>query len=392
MKSWYDEVINLLDENKAIDILQKSIQLNTTNPPGSEKALAQYLANVLNSFGLISHVDDLGNERGNVVGCIPGCNGKKGLLLNGHLDVVPQGAQAWTYDPFSGAIDAGKLYGRGASDMKSGLAALVVAAGLVAQAGVPLQGDLLVTGTAGEEADSLGAKDLLTRGYLQNIGAAIIGEPSLLKVFTATKGALWLEFGTEGKTAHGSMPECGANAVLMMNAIINKLVSYSFQYFPHPLLGEPSMNIATIQGGVKTNVVPDSCKLTVDIRTVPGQDHTQIINDFHKMLGELEQTLPGFKGSLSVLNNRAPVETNPETEIIQMAIQEAKTALGIDLQPCGVKYYTDASVFVPTLDIPVLILGPGDEKMAHQPDEYVEIKDYIAAIKLYVAVILRYLM
>ncbi|WP_425806529.1 M20 family metallopeptidase [Desulfitobacterium sp. Sab5] len=392
MKSWYDEVIKLLDEDKAVDILKHSLQMDTTNPPGSEKVLAQYLADVLNSFGLKSHIDDLGNERGNVVGCIPGSGEKKGLLLNGHLDVVPPGAQAWTYGPFSGVIDAGKLYGRGASDMKSGLAALVVAAGLIAQAGVPLKGDLLITGTAGEEADSLGAKDLLTRGYLQNIGAAIIGEPSLLKLFAATKGALWLEFTTVGKTAHGSMPECGANAVLMMNAIINKLVHYSFQYSPHPLLGEPSMNIATIQGGVKTNVVPDSCKLTVDIRTVPGQDHSQIINDIQKILDELEQTNPDFKASFTVLNNRAPVETNPEAEIIQMSIQEAKTTLGIELKPCGVKYYTDASVFVPALDIPVLILGPGDETMAHQPNEYVEIKDYIAAIKLYVAVILRYLM
>lgn len=392
MKSWYDKVIELLDEDKAIEILKQSIRFNTTNPPGSEKALAKYLAKVLNDFGLKSYVDDLGDERGNVVGCISGSDEQKGLLLNGHLDVVPTGAQAWTYDPFAGMIEAGKLYGRGASDMKSGLAALVVAAGLIAQAAVPLKGDLLITGTAGEEADSLGAKDLLTQGYLQNIGAAIIAEPSLLKLFTATKGVIWLEFTTVGKTAHGSMPECGENAILMMNAIINKLIHYSFQYSPHPLLGEPSMNIGTIQGGVKTNVVPDSCTLTVDIRTIPGQDHTQIIHDMQEILTQLEQTLPGFKGSFSILNNRAPVETDPAAEIIQMGIEEAKTTLGLELQPCGVKYYTDASIFVPALGIPVLIMGPGDEKMAHQPNEYVQIDDYIAAIKFYVAVILRYLM
>ena len=392
MNSWYDKVIKLLDEDKAVEILRRSIQFNTVNPPGAEKAFAEYLADVLNCFGLKSHVDALEEDRGNIVGCLPGSGEKKGLLLNGHLDVVPPGAQAWKADPFSGVIEEGKLYGRGASDMKSGLAALVVAAGLIAQAGVPLKGNLLITGTAGEEADSLGAKALLTHGYLENIGAAIIAEPSLLKLFTASKGVLWLEFITAGKTAHGSMPECGKNAIQMMNAIINKLVDYPFQYSPHPLLEGPSLNIGTVSGGVKTNVVPDFCKMTVDIRTVPGQNHQQIINDMHGILAELEQTIPGFTGSLSVLTNRQPVETDPDAEIIRMSMEASKTVLGLELNPCGVKFYTDASVFVPALGLPVLVLGPGDEKMAHQPDEYVEIENYIAAIKLYVAVILRYLM
>lgn len=391
MNSRYLEVIGLLDEDRAIEIVQWMIRFDTTNPPGAEKALAEYLAKVLNGFGVKSHVDDLGEGRGNVIGCIPGKNEQPGLLLNGHLDVVPPGVQAWTHDPFSGVIDSGKLYGRGASDMKGGLAALVVAAGLIAQAGVPLKGDLLVTGTAGEEVDSLGAQDLLTKGYLRNIGAAIIAEPSLLKLFTATKGALWLEFTTVGKTAHGSMPECGENAILMMNAIINKLTCYAFDYQPHPLLGGPSMNIGTIQGGVKTNVVPDSCRITVDIRTVPGQDHTRILEEMLDILVELEQTIPGFKGSFSILNNRAPVETDPEAEIIQMGIREARESLGLELKPCGVNYYTDASIFMPALGIPVLILGPGNEKMAHQPDEYVEINHYFTAIRFYVALILSYL-
>jgi len=391
MKTVYMDVMSRLDQDKAIEILQTMLRFNTTNPPGAELALAEYLVSILKSYGINSHVDDLGDGRGNAIGCIEGSKERPDLLLNGHLDVVPPGEQAWTFEPFSGSIDSGKLYGRGASDMKGGLAALVVAAGLIAQAGVPLKGDLWITGTAGEEVDSLGAVDLLSKGYLKNVGAAIIGEPSLMKLFTVTKGALWFEFTTVGKTAHGSMPECGRNAILMMNRLINKLTEYEFSYKQHTLLGGPSMNIGTVRGGVKTNVVPDSCTITVDIRTVPGQDHAKIIEDMQKILAELEGTVTGFKGSLTILNNRMPVETSPDAELIQLGVKTAKETLGLELKPCGVNYYTDASIFSTALGIPVLIFGPGDEKMAHQPDEYIEIEKYIDAIKFYTALILRFL-
>lgn len=391
MKTVYTDIIQRLDQDKAIEILQKMICFNTANPPGAERFLAEYLTEILEGYGINSHVDDLGDGRGNVIGRIEGSKERPDFLLNGHLDVVPPGEQAWTYEPFSGIIDSGKLYGRGASDMKGGLAALVVAAGLIAQAGIPLKGDLLITGTAGEEVDSQGAVDLLNRGYLKNVGAAVIAEPSLLKLFSAMKGAVWLEFRTVGKTAHGSMPECGQNAILMMNALLNKLTEYKFKFERHALLGEPSMNIGTVQGGVKTNVVPDSCVITVDIRTVPGQDHDQIVRDMQEILNELEHTVVGFKGSLAILNNRLPVETAPDNELIQLGIKTAKETLDLELEPCGVNYYTDASVFATALRIPVLIFGPGDEKMAHRPDEYVELDKYFKAIKFYVAFILDYL-
>jgi len=353
-------------------------------------ALAEYLKKTMEELGISSHIDELDTNRANVIGCVKGSGDHRTLLLNGHLDVVPPGEIPWKHDPFGGEIDNGKIYGRGTSDMKSGLAALIMATGLIIQSGIKLKGDLLIAGTAGEETDSIGARQLLQKGYLKNVEAAVIAEPSNLKIFSATKGALWLQFITKGTTAHGSMPDQGNNAILQMNCLINELIQYDFGAVSHEFLGRPSMNIGTIQGGVKTNVVPDSCILTVDMRTVPGQDHDRIIADMHDLLTKLGQSTEGFHGELRITNDRPPVETDPACLLMRQGITAARKALGAELIPCGVNYYTDASIFMPELGIPVLWLGPGDEKTAHKPDEYVEIDKYIDAIKFYTALILEW--
>ncbi|MGI5920962.1 MAG: M20 family metallopeptidase [Syntrophomonadaceae bacterium] len=387
----FNDILKLLDKEEAVKFLQKILQYDTTNPPGNEKALAQYIADTLENFGIKSHLDMLADQRANVVGCLPGSGERKTLLFNGHLDVVPAGEQEWRHPPFGGQIDEGKIYGRGASDMKGGLAAMVMAAGLVARAGVSLKGDLLITATAGEETDSIGARDLVERGYLQNVDAALIGEPSNLKLFSASKGALWLEFKTVGKTAHGSMPDQGCNAILQMNDLVNELNQYVFTGPEHPMLGQSTINIATIHGGVKTNVVPDGCTLTVDIRTVPGESHDKIIADIEAIIARLAGKNQDFRASLTIMNNRPPVETDVTCAAMEHARQAAVQVLGKELLPGGVNFYTDGSVFAPLLGIPVVLFGPGDEKLAHQPDEYVEIDKYIDAIKFYVAFILNHL-
>jgi len=385
------DVITLLDKEDAVHFLQEMIKLNTTNPPGRELALAQFITAKLQEHGVDSFIDDLGDNRANVIGCIKSSRERKALFLNGHLDVVPPGEIPWQHEPFSAVIEDGKIFGRGASDMKGGLAALVIAVCLIAKAGVALKGDLLFAGTAGEEVNCLGARDLVAKGYLQDVGAAIIAEPSDLKIFSATKGALWLEFTAKGKTSHGSMPEYGNNAILQIHALINQLNKYRFKYEEHSLLGKPTLNIATINGGIKTNVVPDSCVLTVDIRTVPGQSNDELIEDMNGIIKELQKDFNGFDVELKVLNNNPPVETLRDSAFLQLGIKTAQEVFNWASQPLGVNYYTDASTFIPALGIPVIIFGPGDEKLAHQPDEYVEIAKYFSAIEYYIALILNYL-
>lgn len=155
------------------------------------------------------------------------------------------------------------------------------------RAGVKLNGKLQFVGTAGEEVDGYGAKKVVEKGQIDKATALVVSEPSENQLFTAHKGCLWLEIITYGKTAHGSIPDQGINAILTMNESINTLQTYQFDYTPHPLLGHPTMNIGTIEGGVKTNVVPDQCNLTLDIRTVPGQDNDRILQDIDNMMKEI---------------------------------------------------------------------------------------------------------
>jgi succinyl-diaminopimelate desuccinylase len=242
---------------------------------------------------------------------------KPALLFNGHLDTVPVGAEKWIHEPFEAKLSEGKVWGRGSADMKGGLAVLMVAVKALVDARMPLQGDLILTATAGEEVDSLGAIAVAGRPDLGPIQAVVIPEPSYNDVFIAEKGAFWLELTTQGKTAHGSMPEQGRNAIMMMVALLNELEKLSFPFKEHTLLGGFSKSINTISGGVKTNVVPDSCAVTVDMRTVPGQDHRAILKQIEDLIADLSRRIPDFKASAKVANDRAPVETSPNDPMVQ---------------------------------------------------------------------------
>jgi succinyl-diaminopimelate desuccinylase len=308
---------------------------------------------------------------------------KPALLYNGHLDTVPVGSEKWVHDPFEGVVSEGKIWGRGTADMKGGLVALMVAAKALAEARIPLQGDLIIAATAGEEADSLGATAVVARSDLGPVQAIVIPEPSYNDVYVAEKGAFWLEITTQGKTAHGSMPEMGRNAVMMMVALIGELSKMPFPYKEHPLLGGFSQSINTITGGVKTNVVPDQCVITVDMRTVPGQDHRAILKQVEDLIADLSRRTPDFKASVKVTNDRAPVETSPNEPAVQTFADIVAEVAGERPVPKGVRYYTDAVAFVPVLKAPMIICGPGDAKLAHQPNEHVEISKLVQAARIY---------
>jgi succinyl-diaminopimelate desuccinylase len=224
---------------------------------------------------------------------------------------------------------------------------------------------------------------LAARPDLGPVQAVVIPEPSYNDIFVAEKGAFWIEITTQGKTAHGSMPEMGRNAVMMMVTLINELGKMSFPYKEHPLLGGFSQSINTIAGGVKTNVVPDYCAVTVDMRTVPGQDHRAILRQVEDLIADLSRRLPDFKALVKVTNDRAPVETSPEEPAVQSFADVVAEVAGERPVPKGVRYYTDAVAFVPVLRAPMIICGPGDAKLAHQPNEYVEVSKLVQAAKIY---------
>lgn len=386
-----DEIAPFIDEDELVKFTAESLRVNTVNPPGSERPLAELFAGKMEELGLEVRLCPIGEKRANVVGVLRGKGKGPALLYNGHLDTVPPGDVRWEYGPFSGEIVGNKIYGRGAADMKSGLAAMIMAAGALKKSKVELEGNLIIAATAGEETDSIGAKELLKEKEMSKVGAILIGEPSGNELYIAEKGALWLRVKALGKTAHGSMPEMGINAILHMKQFMEELCGYKFEYQEHELLGCPTMNIGTIRGGIKTNVVPDSCEITIDIRTVPGMSHSAIIEDFKAIIEKLKENIPELNMTIEVENDRPPVGTDKDHEFVKLAIKVGEGVFKKALVPKGVNYYTDGAVFVPEMNLPFLILGPGEAGLAHQPNEYVEIDKLLKAAEFYAAFAVEYL-
>ncbi|MCL1985755.1 MAG: M20 family metallopeptidase [Betaproteobacteria bacterium] len=375
-----------------VDLLCAMLRFDTTNPPGNEKPLAEMLAAFMSEKGFAVELTDLGNNRANVTARLNGNGERKTLLFNGHLDVVPPGQMAWEHaSPFDPVVKDGKIYGRGSSDMKGGLAAMIVAATAVKATGRALKGDLIITCSADEESGSLGARDFRQKGGLENVGAIIVGESSSCGINIAEKGALWIEIYTVGKTAHGAFPEQGINAITAMNAVLTELTNYTFSYQPNKLLGHPSLNISTIQGGVKTNVVPDRCVLTLDIRTVPGMEHNGIVKDIQAICERVKTERPGLSIEVNPINDRPAVETVANDPFIVMAQEVIRDNFGREESVHGVSFYTDAAIFLPGTNIPAILYGPGEAAMAHQPNEYVPIAGLEEAARFYAAMIERYL-
>jgi len=378
-----ESLIQSIQEAEVVEVCQELVKIKSVNPPGDELPVAEYAASILKKAGLEVEKVKHGPTRASVLARLDSSRETAGLLFNAHLDTVPVGNEKWIRDPFSGEVVEKKIWGRGSADMKGGLAALLVAAKTIAEARLPLRGDLILAATAGEEVDSTGAIAIAAREDLGPVQAMLIPEPSGNDVFVAEKGALWLEITTSGKTAHGSMPELGRNAVMMMILLITELQKLDLPFKEHPLLGGSSRSVNTIAGGVKTNVVPDHCVVTVDIRTVPGQDHGDIVRRVEDLVAGLRGRIPGFNASVRVTNDRVPVETPPGEPVVRKFLDIVAEVTGKRTAPKGVRYYTDAAAFVPLLGIPMIICGPGDAEQAHQPNEFVEISKLVQSAKIY---------
>ncbi|TLS38947.1 M20 family metallopeptidase [Pseudalkalibacillus caeni] len=371
----------------AVQFLQTILKINSSNPPGNEHRVTEVFVKRCKEKGLPYKVNYLEPNRSNFEVTLQG-SGTKQLFLCGHMDTVSPGKAEWDYPPFSGEVVEGRIYGRGASDMKSGLAAMYLAIeSLYLEKKVPAA-SVTFLATAGEEVDSCGARAFIEDNDDRRIDALVIGEPTNEKVVIGHKGALWLEITTFGKTSHGSMPEQGINAIDHMASIIGLLgrlkIDWKIEKYP---LGESSLAVTMIEGGVQTNVIPDRCTMRVDIRSVPPQSHEALIAELNRELSMLMVKNEIFQYKIRKVLDRPSIMTDPSETLIQTAlsIKNEKTS------SCyGVSYYTDAAVLNPRSKIPTLIYGPGNEKLAHQPNEWVDIDAYKRSIEFYKTLVLAY--
>ena len=373
-----------MSESIAVGLAQQMVRMPTFDPPGDERALAEHLRQVMADARLVTTLHPLSPTRASVTGRLPGDGSRPRFAMVGHINTVAPGERPWSFDPFAGDIVEGKLRGRGASDMKSGTAAMVAAAVSLARSKVRLGGDLIVACTAGEEVDCAGAIDLLRGDVFDGVGAMLIPEPTDLAVWHAEKGALWLSIVTHGKTAHGSMAHEGHNAIDQMMVLLRKLEQFPFEQPHHPVLGSPSVSVGTISGGIKVNVVPDHCEATVDLRTLPGEDQASIVE---QVQGLAEEVCPAGvpPAEVSVLADRPAVETARDDALVNSASEAVATATGEEPALGGASYFSDGAVLIPDLKIPMVLCGPGRPELAHQPDEYAEVERVTQAENVYVA-------
>lgn len=363
-----------------VELTRQLVQIRSLNPPGSEEACARWLEAYLQSFGFTVKQVPFGEGRFNLVAEWHGEGEGEVLAFSGHMDTVPLGLAPWSVDPFLGEVREGRLYGRGSTDMKSGIAAFLVACIESREALTRHTAGVRLLLTGGEETGCDGARALKQSvpGYLDGVGAMIVGEPTQNYPFVGHKGALWLRGQAAGVTAHGSMPEAGVNAIYKIVDAIDKLRKFELVH-RHPLMGGASMNVGTVQGGLNVNSVPDQAAFEVDLRTVPGMAHAELQADLARLIGD--------DVSLAPFVDVPPLENDELDPWIRRVFACCERFVGA-IVPKVVPYFTDGSVLAPqTRTIPVVILGPGEPQMMHKTDEYCRVDRLREGVEVYKSVL-----
>jgi succinyl-diaminopimelate desuccinylase len=340
----------------ALDLALELVRLDTVNPPGNETPAADLIAGRLEAAGFEIARHEHAPGRPSLIARLAGRDAERpALCMTGHLDTVPLGGAPWSAEPY-GELRDGRLFGRGSSDMKGGVAAIVVAAERVAALG---QGDagLELVFTAAEETGCEGARWLAGAGVLGRAGAVLVAEPTRGLPLLAHKGVLFARATTEGVSAHGSAPHLGRNAIYPLARAVVALSELRFDVEEHPLLGSPTLNVGTIGGGSGVNLVPDRAEAQIDVRTVPGLTGEAVLAALRAAAGPEVAIEPWI--------DLAPVVTDPGDPWLEtvFAIRPA--------EPGSVAYFTDAAALTPAYgDPPTVIWGPGEADQAHQTDEW----------------------
>jgi succinyl-diaminopimelate desuccinylase len=360
-----------------IALTRELIRFCTVNPPGEEEACARHLGALLEAAGFRCDYVGMGEGRANLIARIgEAADGRPPLAFTGHIDVVPLGANPWTMDPFAAETASGRVYGRGASDMKSGVAAFVAAA-IEAAPRLARGPGLLLIITAGEETGCTGANHIVAtaRELLGRAGALVVAEPTSNRPMVGHKGALRLRLRARGVTAHASMPDQGVNAVMKAARAVARLDDFDFNVARHPVMGAPTLNVGWMHGGMNINSVPDLAEAGLDIRTIPAQRHAEIEAQM--------QSFVGTEVEVAKLDEAVPVWTQPDVPWIGRVLAATRDVTGRTPEIGAAPYFTDASALTPAFGgIPTVVLGPGPAEQAHQTDEWCELAAIEAAAEI----------
>jgi acetylornithine deacetylase len=373
----------MIDEAQLVTLLRELVAIDSVNPslvPGArgEEAAAKSLCEFLRKHGIETKLDEAAPGRPNVVAWIGpephvriGELPRAALAILAHIDTVGAGDMA---DAFMPIEREGRLYGRGALDIKSGVAAMCAAAIAAIRERGALSQPMLIAAVVDEECNSIGTQALLKQ---MTADAAIVLEPTNLQLVIAHKGYAWLEISTHGRAAHGSLPEEGRDAIRMMGRALTALdgLDRSLAARPqHALLGRPSVHASLISGGQELSSYPAECRLELERRTLPGETDDSVITELHNILGELRAADSDFRATLRFLSSRPPFEIACEEPLVRRTLGVIRQVCGAG-DVAGMSAWTDTALLAQA-GIPGVVFGPRGRGL-HGREEYVELSSLL---------------
>ncbi|MCY3575052.1 MAG: ArgE/DapE family deacylase [Chloroflexi bacterium] len=370
--------------NELHTLISDLVAIDSVNPdlvPGGagEAQIADYIANWGRARQLDVIVQPTVSGRPNVILRAPGSGGGKSLMLNAHTDTV---GVAGMDAPFSSQIRGGRLYGRGAYDMKSGLAACMLT--LLAAQSMQLRGDVLLSAVADEEYGSIGTEALLADWARWQADAVLIAEPTALDIGIAHRGFVWLEFETQGTAAHGSLPEQGVDAIAKMGKVLVELAALDEKMRAEPtheLLGSGSLHASMIQGGEEISMYPALCKLLVERRTIPGEDAARVLAQAQHILDGIAAADSQFRASVQAIFSRPPYAIDAAHPLARQLQTVAAARLKRKPALIGCPWWMDSALFA-AAGLPTVVLGPAGAG-AHAREEWVELESVAACQAIY---------
>lgn len=371
-----------METSEKVKVSQDLIKIRSVN--GNEVEVANYLQQLFAKHGITAQVDEFGDHRANLTAQIGQGKNSKILGFTGHQDTVAvSDPESWQHDPFGAAIVGDRLYGRGAADMKSGLAAQAITLIELQESGQVPSGTLKFIATAGEEYGTPGANRLEKQGAAKDLDGLVVGEPTGGNVIFAHSGSMNYEVTSIGKSVHSSRPQDGINAIegLLEYVAAEK---HLFDGIPDdPYLGQVQHSVTVINGGNQVNTIPDRASLQGNIRPTAAFNNQQVIDKLNAAIEHISHTTP-YQLKLKILMNFQPISTDPQSEFVQTALKAVKDNFDHDVKLDVINGATDASVFtLDRPDLPVIVLGCDAWNKAHQKDEFTTVSSFLATIKAY---------